>query len=90
MDVLCVFLFKQGGPGEEEEEVAEEATEALEEPKPLGQLITAFSRSATIDSIEMLEKDFLYITYADIMGQVGLQCFSFVCISEWLMSACDQ
>ncbi len=39
---------------------------------PLGQLITAFSRAATTEASEVLQNDFLYISYANIMSQVQL------------------
>ena len=44
--------------------------EAENRPEPLWQLITAFSRSATTEATAVLEGDFLYISYANIMGQV--------------------
>ena len=47
-----------------EKEIAEKR------PDPLWQLITAFSRSATTEATALLEADFLYISYANIMGQV--------------------
>jgi len=53
-----------------EEESAEGKEKAEGGPEPLAQLLTAFSRSATIELVSVLEADFLYISYATIMGQV--------------------
>ena len=58
---------------QEEEPSVEEGKEkekAENQPEPLQQLITAFSRSATTEATIILEADFLYISYATIMGQV--------------------
>ena len=56
-----------------EEEAPEENVEEAElGPQPLGQLITAFSRAATIEAPEYLRNDLLYISYANIMSQVSL------------------
>ena len=49
----------------------EQEDEADLGPQPLGQLITAFSRAATTQTQELLEADFLYISYANIMSQVN-------------------
>ena len=69
---MLIFVCFQGStPGEEEENAAEgEEDEAVLGPQPLGQLITAFSRAATTQIPELLEQDFLYISYANIMSQV--------------------
>jgi len=59
---------------EEEKQPVEEGKEkekAENQPEPLLQLITAFSRSATTEATAVLEGDFLYISYATIMGQVS-------------------
>jgi len=60
---------------QEEDQAAEEGKEkekAENQPEPLWQLITAFSRSATTEATAVLEADFLYISYATIMGQVWM------------------
>lgn len=55
-----------------EGETADEMKEEVEEgPQPLGQLITAFSRAATIEQSDTLHNDHLYISYANIMSQVS-------------------
>lgn len=55
-----------------EEESAEEKEKVEGGPEPLAQLITAFSRAATTEASSILEADFLYISYATIMGQVTI------------------
>ena len=67
----------QGTAGEEEEEAqpveeGKEKEKAENLPEPLWQLITAFSRSARTEATAILEADFLYISYATIMGQVDI------------------
>ena len=69
---LCML---QGSSVEQEEEQqpveeGKEKEKAENQPEPLWQLITAFSRSATTEATTVLEADFLYISYANIMGQV--------------------
>ena len=53
-------------------EEGKEKEKTENQPEPLSQLITAFSRSATTEATAVLEADFLYISYATIMGQVVL------------------
>jgi len=55
------------GRKDEEAEPSEDP-EAVPAPQPLSQLITAFSRSATIETVEKLHSDFLYFSYANIMS----------------------
>jgi len=64
--------------GEEQPAAVEEGKEKEDtknQPEPLWQLITAFSRSATTEATLVLEADFLYISYATIMGQVSVVYF---------------
>lgn len=64
-------MMLQGPAGEEAIAVPTEEglEEKEEEPQPLSQLITAFSRSATTQNTSVLEADFLYIAYARIMSE---------------------
>ena len=66
----------QGGT-EEEEQTDEPKEEIIEGPQPLKQLITCFSRAATTAQSDQLEGDYLYINYANIMGQVRPVTFTF-------------
>jgi hypothetical protein len=59
----------QGSSTAEESEEGKEISETG--PEPLTQLLTAFSRAATTELAAVLEADFLYISYANIMGQVS-------------------
>jgi len=82
-DSVAYFYVLQGSSVEQEEEPVEEGKEkekakAENQPEPLLQLITAFSRSATTEATVVLEGDFLYISYATIMGQVHSFIHSFI------------
>jgi len=70
------FRALQGSSVEQEEEQqpveeGKEKEKAEDQPEPLWQLITAFSRSATTEATLILEADFLYMSYANIMAQVS-------------------
>jgi len=56
---------------ESEEEAAEKKEEEEEKPDPLKQLITCLSRAATKEQQSSMPEDSLYISYAQIMSQVG-------------------
>jgi hypothetical protein len=66
----CLIEDVTGPPEDEALALSEEAAEEKEDGlHPLAQLITAFSRSATTQNSVVLEGDFLYISYANIMSQ---------------------
>ena len=68
--VLQGSSVEQEGEKQPAVEEGKEKEKAENLPEPLWQLITAFSRSATTEATFLLEADFLYISYATIMGQV--------------------
>ena len=71
----CVWKGSSVEGEDEQQPAVEEGKEkekAENQPEPLWQLITAFSRSATTEATFVLEADFLYISYATIMGQVSI------------------
>uniref|UniRef100_X1Z8I7 Ryanodine receptor n=1 Tax=Capitella teleta TaxID=283909 RepID=X1Z8I7_CAPTE len=69
----CLIEDVTGPPEDEVAAITSAAEDGSEEkaedPHPLSQLITAFSRSATTQNSQVLEADFLYISYAKIMSQ---------------------
>ena len=75
MMTVCVLKgssVEQEGEQPAAVEEGKEKEKADNQPEPLWQLITAFSRSATTEATAVLEADYLYIDYATIMGQVAI------------------
>ena len=66
----CIFCFLTQRADEEEEDL-EKKEEVEVKPDPLDQLITCLSRAATKEQHGSLPEDDLYMSYAQIMAQVG-------------------